>query len=180
MDFSGITERIRKLKTTVQNAKGSVPKEKAEKIIEEADINKSKYTKNVLTRETFEDILEGYAKCPVEDLEVGDFIRYKQNKGGKIRYIWGGLLIHKNPAYLRVKNVKNGITWSVQLQNPDVQHVFYAKKKQKLEEGGTYVNIDTASSAGLLATVIDRGDVEMLEKAAKLARRAAIDNSLAW
>lgn len=180
MDFSGITERIQKLKTNIQNAKGSVTKEKAAKIIEESDINKPKYTKNVLTRETFEDILEGYAKCPVEKLEVGDFLRYKQNKDGKIRYIWGGLLIHKNPAYLRVKNVKNGITWSVQLQNPDVQHVFYAKKKQKLEEGGTYVNIDTASSAGLLATIIDRGDVELLENAAKLARRAAIDKSLAW
>ena len=76
--------------------------------------------------------------------------------------------------------IKNGITWSVQLQNPDVQHVFYAKKKQILEEGGTYVNIDTASSEGLLATVIERGDVEMLEKAAKLARRAATDKSLAW
>ena len=76
--------------------------------------------------------------------------------------------------------IKNGITWSVQLQNPEIQHVFYAKKKQKLEEGGTYVNIDTASSEGLLATVIERGDVEMLEKAAKLARRAATDKSLAW
>jgi len=180
MDFSGITERIRKLKSNIQNAKGNIPKEKADKIISEANIKKTKYTKNVLTRETFEDILEGYEKCPVEELEVGDFIRYKQNKNGIIRYIWGGLLVHKNPAYLRVKNVKNGVTWSVQLQNPDVQHVFYAKKKQKLEEGGKYVNLNTASSAGLLAAVIERGDVEMLEKAAKLARRAAIDESLAW
>ena len=180
MDFSGITERIQKLKRNIQNAKGSVPKEKAEKIIEEVDINKPKYTKNVLTRKTFEDILEGYEKCQVEELDVGDFIRYKKYDGKNIKYIWGGLLLHKNPAYLRVKNVKNGITWSVQLQNPEIQHVFYAKKKQKLEEGGTYVNIDTASSEGLLATVIERGDVEMLEKAAKLARRAATDKSLAW
>jgi hypothetical protein len=72
--------------------------------------------------------------------------------------------------------VKNNIRWSVQLQNPDIQHVFYQKKKTKLDDDGVYVNLNTASTEGLLAAIVQRGEYEALSSAARLAKQTALKN----
>ena len=184
MDYSGINNQIEKARKRLQSVE-KITQQEAKEIIVSVDTNKAlnnnnnKYReKKTLTKETFEEILEGYTKCMVEDLEIGNFIRYKQKKDGMVKYVWGGMLIYKDPSYLRVKNVKNNIRWSVQLQNPDIQHVFYQKKKQKLDEDGVYVNLNTASTTGLLAAIVERGDYEALATAAKIAKRNAIKESL--
>jgi hypothetical protein len=179
MDYSGISEQIEKAKKRIR-AVENISQEEAKNIVVSVDTNKvlNKKEKNILTKETFEDILDGYTKCPVENLEIGNFIRYKQRKDGIIKYVWGGMLIHKDPSYLRLKNVKNNIRWSVQLQNPDIQHVFYQKKKMKLDDDGVYVNLNTATTEGLLAAIVERGDYEALAMATKMAKKNAINESL--
>jgi predicted transcriptional regulator len=183
MDYSGINEQIEKAKQRIKKA-GNISRQDAKEIVVAIDSNKvldnnnNGREKKTLTKEGFDEILEGYTKCTVEDLEIGNFIRYKQKKDGIIKYVWGGMLIFKDPSYLRLKNVKNNIRWSVQLQNPDIQHVFYQKKKQKLDEDGVYVNLNTASTTGLLAAIVERGDYEALATAAKIAKRNAIKESL--
>lgn len=179
MDFSTVSSQIESTKKRLENL--NVDKREAKQIIVELDTNdalnvRKHNTTNdrantvPLDRQKFEELLEGYEKCSVDDLEVGNFIRYKYKKDGVIKYVHGGMLVYKCQNFLRVKNVKNNITWSVKLC-PSQPTVFYQKRRLKLDDGGVYVNLNTASTTGLLATVIDRGDFEALEKAARLAKK---------
>jgi hypothetical protein len=60
---------------------------------------------------------------------------------------------------------------------PGHRYVFYEKKK-RLEKNGRYVNLNDASTEGLLAEIIGRGSHEELEHAAKLARKRFVDERL--
>jgi hypothetical protein len=175
MDFSKISERIDRVKNTIKTV--SLQPEEARDIV--VDINKEtvpRYEKKTaLTREKFEELLDGYAKMPADDMNIGDFVRYKQRKDGTIRYLYGGMLIYKDPRFLRLKNLKNGFVWSVQLQSSNVQNVFYSKTPTKLEKDGLYVNLNTATTEGILSAIVERGDYKALEAAGKLARRNAIN-----
>jgi len=183
MDFSTIAQQLENTKARLKNISGNVDKEAAKEIV--VNLTSEKKIKNVyqknkesipLDRQKFEEILEGYDKCSIDELQIGSFIRYKYKKDdGTIKYVFGGMLVYKCPDFLRVKNVQSKITWSVKLNQPIV---FYQKKKLQLEKGGMYVNLNTASTPGLLAAIIDRGDHEALEKAAKIAKKNAIKQSL--
>jgi hypothetical protein len=130
-----------------------------------------------------EDFLKGYTKCgSVDDVSVGDFIRYKQKKEGQpAQYLWGGVVIYKclEKLYLRVKNPYNKRVWSVQFGNPNTIIVFYVRDKidpqnrevyANMDPDGAYVNLNTASSEGLIASIINKGDEAVILAAANMIR----------
>ena len=147
------------------------------------DIIFVKTEKKKLTRAEFhsEDFLKGYTKCDsVDDVNVGDFIRYKQKKERQpAQYLWGGVVIYKCPEgrYIRVKNPSVNRVWSVQTGNPAIVVVFYVRDKQtryyeSMDPGGTYVNLDTATSEGLIASIINKGDEAVILAAANMIRES--------
>jgi hypothetical protein len=100
------------------------------------------------------------------------------NEEKAVKYVWGGILTYKGENFLRLKNIKSNASWSVYYQKPGHRFVFYQKKRTKLEPNGRYVNLNDASTEGLLAEIISRGSHEELEHAAKLARKRFVDERL--
>jgi hypothetical protein len=140
-----------------------------------------------LTNKEFhsEEFLKGYTQCDsIDDVNVGDFIRYKQKKEGQpAQYLWGGVVIYICPQnkYIRVKNPSMNRVWSVQTDNPRIKVVFYVREKvdretrevcESMDPGGTYVNLNTASSEGLIASIIDKGDEAVILAAANMIRES--------
>jgi len=155
--------------------------------IRDTDIVFVKKPAKKLTSEEFHsaEFLKGYTKCDsVDDLHVGDFIRYKQKKQGQsAQYLWGGVVIYKclEKMYLRVKNPYNKRVWSVQFGNPNTLIVFYVRDKidqqtrevyERMTPEGTYVNLDTATSEGLIASIINKGDEDVILAAANMIRES--------
>ncbi|ABT16151.1 hypothetical protein ATCV1_Z017L [Acanthocystis turfacea chlorella virus 1] len=177
MDFSHIHEQINKAKSRIEKVR--IPKEKAKEIIVALDANVSNNTHvGPLNKEKFKEITEDYDITDVEDLEVGNFVRYKfMNAEKVIKYVWGGILTFKGPNFLRLKNIKSNVSWTMYYDKPGHRYVFYEKKK-RLEKNGRYVNLNNASTEGLLAEIIGRGSHEELEHAAKLARKRFVDERL--
>lgn len=155
--------------------------------IRESDIIVPKHDKKKLTNKEFhsEEFLQGYTKCDnVDDVKVGDFIRYKQKTTGQpAKYLWGGVVIYKcdEKGYIRVKNPYNKRVWSVQIANPKTITVFYVRDKldreqrevyERMDPDGAYVNLNTASSEGLIASIIDKGDEDVILAAANMIRES--------
>ena len=155
--------------------------------VRENDIIVPKRDKKKLTNKEFhsEDFLGGYTKCDsADDVNVGDFIRYKQKKTGQpAQYLWGGIVIFKCPEkkYMRVKNTYNKRVWSVQTANPDTMIVFYVRDKvdkqnrevyENMDPDGAYVNLNTATSEGLIASIINKGDEDVILAAANMIRES--------
>ena len=153
--------------------------------IRDTDIVFVKKDKKKLTKNEFHsaEFLKGYTQCDsVDDLTAGDFIRYKQKKDGQpIQYLWGGVVIYKCPKgrYIRVKNPSMNRVWSVQTDNPGIKVVFYVREKidkhtrdayESMDPDGSYVNLNTASSEGLIASIIDKGDEAVILAAANMIR----------
>ncbi|AGE55506.1 hypothetical protein ATCVMN08101_024L [Acanthocystis turfacea Chlorella virus MN0810.1] len=177
MDFSHIHKQINEAKKKIEKVR--VPKEQAREIVValNANVNNNTHT-GPLDKEKFREITEDYDVTGVEDLEVGNFVRYKYlNEEKVVKYVWGGILTYKGENFLRLKNIKSNASWSVYYQKPGHRFVFYEKKK-KLEKNGRYVNLNDASTEGLLAEIISRGSHEELEHAAKLARKRFVDERL--
>ncbi|AGE49019.1 hypothetical protein ATCVBr0604L_028L [Acanthocystis turfacea Chlorella virus Br0604L] len=177
MDFSHIREQINKAKTRIEKVR--VPTEQAKEIVVALNANVNNNTHvGPLNKEKFKEITEDYDITPIEDLEIGNFVRYKfMNPERTIKYVWGGILTFKGPDFLRLKNIKSNVSWSVFYNKPGHRYVFYEKKK-RLEKNGRYVNLNEASTEGLLAEIIGRGSHEELEHAAKLARKRFVDERL--
>ncbi|AGE56173.1 hypothetical protein PBCVNEJV1_075L [Paramecium bursaria Chlorella virus NE-JV-1] len=169
MLYSGINEQIERTKKRIQNVKSVAPATAREIFV---DLTKSEnVSKGPLTREKFKELIVDYEQRSPDDLEIGQFVRYKHMTDGIVKFVRGGVLIYKDPRYLRMKNVITNARWSVQLKDPKKQHVFYQKKKETLGDNGLYVDLNKATTKGLLSAVIDRGDYEELEAAAKLAKK---------
>ncbi|ABT14521.1 hypothetical protein NY2A_B122L [Paramecium bursaria Chlorella virus NY2A] len=169
-NLNKINSRLEKLKHTLKGID--------KKNVDTTGIRFDKDRK-ILTKEEFysDDFLRGYVRCDhVDDIEVGDFVRYKQKRDGVIRYLWGGLVTYKTPEYLRLKNVYNGATWSVQLAHPDIRNIFYVKQKMSVEDIDAYtvlsdesrrlIDLNTATSMGLIKEIIHRGDGDLILEAA--------------
>jgi len=148
--------------------------------------------KKVLTKEEFESetFMKGYTKCDsVDDIDVGDYIRYKSKKNNEpARFLWGGLVVFIDPQkrFLRVKNPYAKFTWSVQLANPDTRIVFYVRKKlgedarevvKQLNQDGQYVDINKASSMGLMGILLDRQEENLILNAAEKLKESRDSNS---
>ena len=176
MDVSSIHKQISQTKSRIEKVR--IPKEEAKEIVVALNANiKSTHT-GPLNKEKFKEITEDYDITAVEDLEVGNFVRYKfMNQEKVIKYVWGGILTFKGPDFLRLKNIKSNVSWSVFYSKPGHRYVFYEKKKM-LEKNGRYVNLNDASTTGLLAEIIGRGGYEELENAAKLAKKMYVDERL--
>ena len=155
--------------------------------IRDTDIVFVKKPAKKLTKAEFHsaEFLKGYTQCDsVDDLSPGDFIRYKQKKEGQpAQYLWGGVVIYKCPEgrYLRVKNPSMNRVWSVQTDNPRTKVVFYVREKidkqtreiyENMAPDGAYVNLNTATSEGLIASIIDRGDEDIILAAANMIRES--------
>jgi hypothetical protein len=153
--------------------------------IRDTDIVFVKKEKKKLTKDEFHsaDFLKGYTPCgSVDDLNVGDFIRYKQKREGQApQYLWGGVVIYKCPEkrYIRVKNPSMNRVWSVQTSNPGIKVFFYVRDKidnqqrevyESMDPGGAYVNLNTATSEGLIASIINKGDEDVILAAANMIR----------
>ena len=153
--------------------------------IRDTDIVFVKKPAKKLTKAEFHsaDFLKGYTQCDsVDDLNAGDFIRYKQKKDGQpAQYLWGGVVIYKCPEnkYIRVKNPSMNRVWSVQTDNPKIKVVFYVREKidrqtreayESMDPDGAYVNLNTASSEGLIASIINKGDEDVILAAANMIR----------
>jgi hypothetical protein len=176
MDFSHIHEQISMAKDRIK--KVAIPKEKAKEIVVEVSTDQNTHI-GPLDRQKFKEITQDYDVTPVEDLEVGNFVRYKyRTDEGVIRFIWGGLLSFKGENFLRLKNIKSNKSWTMYYDKPGYCYVFYQKKRTKLEPNGRYVNLNDASTTGLLAEIINRGGYEELEHAAKLAKKMYVDEKL--
>ena len=137
--------------------------------------------KKTLTKEEFysNDFMRGYVRCDhIEDIKVGDFVRYKQKRESGIKYLWGGLVTFKDPEFLRLKNVYNGAKWSVQLADPNVMNTFYVRHKMSAEDIDAYtdlcddskrlIDLNSASSVGLIKEIIERGDKHLIVEAASV------------
>lgn len=190
MDFSTVSNQIERTKQRIKNIDNISPEKvketiEAETLGKEIVVNVKKEKANTnstpLDKQKFEELVYEYEKSSVDDLQVGNFVRYKFKNlaDGTIKYVWGGLLIFKSPEFIRLKNVSCGKSWSVFYSKPERRYVFYQKKKQTLEPDGLYVNLKTASTEGLLSVVVDRGEYESLENAAKLAKKNHVKKSLA-
>jgi hypothetical protein len=132
--------------------------------------------KKKLSKEEFfsEEFMKGYVEYEdPSDIQVGDFVRYERiENNGKRTYLWGGLVIFKNPVYLRLKNVymKNGKAWSVQLADPKVRNVFYVRSKMSIDDqelfvslsDDNFINLNKTSSESLLEEVARRGDERLI------------------
>jgi hypothetical protein len=179
-------ELIRKLDTRLDALRDRLSSVKDEDI-RASDIIVPKHEKKKLTNKEFhsEDFLQGYIKCDsANDINVGDFIRYKQKTAGQpAKYLWGGVVIYKCPEqkYIRVKNPYNKRVWSVQTANPDTIVVFYVREKidrqqrevyESMDPDGAYVNLNTATSEGLIASIIDKGDEDVILAAANMIRES--------
>jgi len=155
--------------------------------IRDTDIVFVKKPAKKLTNKEFHstEFLKGYTKCDsVGDVNVGDFIRYKQKKEGQApQYLWGGVVIYKCPEgrYIRVKNPSMNRVWSVQTGNPKIVVVFYVRDKidpqnrevyESMDPDGSYVNLNTASSEGLIASIINKGDEAVILAAANMIRES--------
>jgi hypothetical protein len=155
--------------------------------IRDTDIVFVKKPAKKLTKAEFHsaEFLKGYTQCDsVDDLAPGDFIRYKQKKDGQpVQYLWGGVVIYKSPdkKYIRVKNPSMNRVWSVQTDNPRTKVVFYVREKvdretrevyDNMDPDGAYVNLNTASSEGLIASIIDKGDEAVILAAANMIRES--------
>ena len=178
MDFSHIHRQISQAKSRIEKVR--IPKEQAKEIVValNANVNNNNTHTGPLNKEKFKEITEEYDATPVGDLEVGNFVRYKfMNEEKAIKYVWGGILTFKGPDFLRLKNIKSNVSWSVFYNKPGHRYVFYEKKK-RLEKNGRYVNLNDASTEGLLAEIIGRGSHEELEHAAKLARKRFVDERM--
>ena len=147
--------------------------------IRDTDIVFVKKPSKTLTKAEFHsaEFLKGYTRCDsVDDLAPGDYIRYKQKRDGQsAQYLWGGVVIYKHPenTYIRVKNPSTNRVWSVQTGNPRTKVVFYVREKidtQNMDLDGTYVNLSTATSEGLIASIIDKGDENVILAAANMIR----------
>jgi hypothetical protein len=175
MDFSRIHEQISTARDRIK--KVVIPKEKAKEIVVEVSTDQNTHI-GPLDRQKFKEITQDYDVTPVEDLEVGNFVRYKyMNENKDIKYVWGGILTFKSPGCLRLKNIKSNKSWTMYYDKPGHRYVFYEKKK-RLEKNGRYVNLNNASTTGLLAEIIDRGGYQELEHAAKLAKKMYVDERL--
>ena len=176
MDFSHIHEQINKAKTRIEKVR--IPKEQAKEIVVALNANVNNTHVGPLDKEKFKEITQDYDITAVEDLEIGNFVRYKyMNEEKNVKYVWGGILTFKGPNFLRLKNIKSNVSWTMYFDKPGHRYVFYEKKK-RLEKNGRYVNLNEASTEGLLAEIIDRGSHEELEHAAKLARKRFVDERL--
>lgn len=177
MDTNNITQindRLERLRSKLNTVKEIRP----------TDIIFLKKDKKVLGRDEFEskDFMCGYVKADThEDIDAGDFVRYKSKRSGEpVKYLWGGVVIFKDPGdrYLRIKNPYANRVWSVQLTSPEVRHVFYVRKKNSdisyggLDPGGEYTNLKTASAEGLIAKAIERdGGAELILETANEIRK---------
>ena len=176
MDFSHIHEQINKAKTRIEKVR--IPKEQAKEIVVALNANVNNTHVGPLDKEKFKEITQDYDITAVEDLEIGNFVRYKyMNQEKDVKYVWGGILTFKGPNFLRLKNIKSNVSWTMYFDKPGHRYVFYEKKK-RLEKNGRYVNLNEASTEGLLAEIIGRGSHEELEHAAKLARKRFVDERL--
>ncbi|AGE48346.1 hypothetical protein PBCVAN69C_089L [Paramecium bursaria Chlorella virus AN69C] len=137
--------------------------------------------KKTLTKEEFysNDFMRGYVRCNHhDDIQVGDFVRYKQKRESGIKYLWGGLVTYKTPEFLKLKNVYNGAKWSVQLADPKVMNTFYVRRKLNAEDIDAYtdlcdkskrlIDLNSASSVGLIKEIIERGDKHLIVEAASV------------
>lgn len=178
-------EHIQKLDRRLDELKDRLAIVKNE--IHDTDVVFVKTPAKKLTNKDFHsaEFLKDYTKCDsVDDVNVGDFIRYKQKKKGHAaQYLWGGVVIYKCPQnrYIRVKNPSMNRVWSVQTNNPTITVVFYVREKidkptrevyERMTPDGTYVNLDTASSEGLIASIIDKGDEAVILAAANMIRES--------
>lgn len=177
-------ELIRKLDTRLDALRDRLSTVKDEDI-RENDIIVPKHEKKKLTNKEFHsaDFLQGYTKSDSANVHVGDIIRYKQKTIGQPgKYLWGGVVIYKCPEnkYIRVKNPYNKRVWSVQTANPNTVTVFYVRDKidksqrdvyERMDPDGKYINLNTASSEGMMAAIINRGDEDVILAAANMIRQ---------
>ncbi len=176
-------DNLRNLDKRLDNLKDRLATVKNE--IRDTDIVFLKKEKKKLTRDDFhsDEFLKGYTQCDsADELTPGDFIRYKQKKQGQpAQYLWGGVVIYKCPKgrYIRVKNPSLNRVWSVQTDNPQTKVVFYVRQKtdkqtreayESMDPDGAYVNLNTATSEGLIASIIDKGDEAVILAAANMIR----------
>jgi len=147
--------------------------------------------KKVLTKEEFESesFMKGYTKCDsADDIDVGDYIRYKTKKNNEpTRFLWGGLVVFVDPQkrFLRVKNPYMKFTWSVQLANPDTRIILYVRKKisedtrdfmTNFTPGAQYTDINKASSVGLMGILLDRQEENLILTAAEKLKETRDSN----
>ena len=169
-----INARLDRLKRTILR-EAERRNNNGEKSDETQTISLVKEKKKLSEEEFFsEEFMKGYVKYEdPSEIQVGDFVRYERiENNGKRSYLWGGLVIFKNPVYLRLKNVymKKGKAWSVQLADPKVRNVFYVRRKLSKDEqeifaslsGDDYIILDETSSNSLIEEVIKRGDERLI------------------
>lgn len=172
-ELDDIDAKIERLKRTI--LREADKRNNDEKSGETQAISLVKEKKKLSKEEFFsEEFMKGYVKYEdPSDIQVGDFVRYERiESSGKRTYLWGGLVIFKNPVYLRLKNVymKNGKAWSVQLADPKVRNVFYVRPKMSIDDqevyaslsGGDFINLDKTSSISLIEEVVRRGDERLI------------------
>jgi hypothetical protein len=172
-ELEDIDSRLDRLRQTIIREAGRRNGEKKSDEVQKISLENKK---KKLSKEEFfsEEFMKGYVKYEdPSDIQVGDFVRYERidDKGNKT-YLWGGLVIFKNPVYLRLKNVymKNGKAWSVQLADPKVQNVFYVRRKLSKDDlevfaslaDDDYINLDKTSSESLLEQIVKRGDERLI------------------
>jgi len=170
-ELNTISERLDRLKRTIIKEANRRNGEKKSDEVQKISLVKEK---KKLTEEEFhsEEFMKGYVRYDIpSDIEVGDFVRYERidDKGNKT-FLWGGLVIFKSPEYLRLKNVYNNKKWSVQLKDPNVQNVFYVRRKLSKDDqevfaslaDDDYINLDKTSSESLLEQIVKRGDERLI------------------
>lgn len=171
-NITEINDRLERLKIKLGTVKDIRP----------TDIVFLKKDKKILGRDEFEseEFMRGYVKADAEDIDVGDFVRYKTKRSDEpVKYLWGGVVIFKDPGkqYLRIKNPYMNRVWSVQLTSPEVRHVFYVRKKPSeiaygLDQDGEYTNLKTASAEGLIARAVGRdGGAKLILETANEIRK---------
>jgi hypothetical protein len=109
-----------------------------------------------------------------DELSLGDFVRYKTKQNGVTKYRIGGVVVFIHEKYVRLKNVRTNASWSVTL---DDTVTFYKKYKMTAEDVDAYtelsrddvrlINLNAASSRGLLDELVARGDHELIVRYAK-------------
>ena len=123
--------------------------------------------------------MRGYVRYDnARDIQVGDFIRYKQKRESGVKYLWGGMVTFISPDFLRLKNVYNGAKWSVQLKDPNVMNTFYVRRKMSIndieaftdlcDDSKRLIDLNSASSIGLIKEIIHRGDKHLILEAAAI------------
>ncbi|APC25544.1 hypothetical protein BST79_gp031 [Only Syngen Nebraska virus 5] len=139
--------------------------------------------KKILSKEEFysNEFMRGYVRYDdPQDIQVGDFIRYKQKRESGVKYLWGGMVTFISPEFLRLKNVYTNAKWSVQLADPKVMNTFYVRRKMTLndieaftdlcDDSKRLIDLNSASSIGLITEIINRGDKHLIVEAANVIR----------